>query len=164
MMMDELDNANPNVLTAMNSALANGHANFPDSRVNMHPDFICVAAGNTYGRGADRLYVGRQQLDAASLDRFLNLSWDYDEDAEFDWAGKDQKNWTTYVQACRKVAATNQMRVVISPRASIFGAKLLRAGIDGKVVEEAALWKGMNVADREKIESSVVKFEEDWNR
>ena len=35
------------------------------------------------------------------------------------------------------------MRVVISPRASIYGAKLLASGMDMKLVEELVVWKGV---------------------
>lgn len=85
--LDEMDAANPAVLTVINSAIANGHCSFPDGRVTRHPDFVLVACANTFGRGADRLYVGRQQLDAATLDRFVVVEWEYDERAERVWAG-----------------------------------------------------------------------------
>lgn len=153
--LDELDNSNPNVLTALNSALSNGHCNFPDGMVMRHENFVCVGAGNTYGRGADRLYVGRNQLDAATLDRFAVVDWDYDEDAELDWAGRDQIEWVDWVQRVRRIAADHQMRVVISPRASINGAKLLRAGMERNEVAEIVLWKGMNADDRDRIEMQL---------
>ena len=50
--------------------------------VKRHPKFICIGAGNTYGTGPDRVYVGRQELDGASLDRFDFLEWAYDETLE----------------------------------------------------------------------------------
>ena len=150
--LDELDNSNPSVLTVLNSALANGHCSFPDKMVKKHENFVLVGAGNTFGRGADRLYVGRNQLDAATLDRFVTINWDYDEDAEIDWAGRDQLPWILKVQAIRHKAFDLQMRVVVSPRASIFGAKLLRAKIDQKQIEEMVLWKGMSKDDRRKLE------------
>ncbi len=153
--LDEVDNAGASVLTALNTMMANGYYTFPDARVPRHPDFIVVACGNTYGRGADRLYVGRQQLDAATLDRFAVLDWDYDEEAEVEWAGTDQRPWTTYVQAVRHAAAQHKMRFVVSPRASITGAKLLRSGLERSLVEEAVLWKGLGIDDRSKLERSV---------
>lgn len=154
--LDEVDNSNPSVPTAWNSALANGHFTFPDNvEVPKHPDFVCVACANTYGRGADRLYVGRQQLDAATLDRFIVMEWDYDETAEFDWAGNDDiaREWTAFVQRVRARAAALKMRVVISPRASIYGARMLRARISRKNVENAVLWKGMQADQRRELEA-----------
>lgn len=151
LMLDEMDNSNPSVLTALNSALGNGHATFPDGRVAKHPDFICIAAGNTYGRGADRLYVGRNQLDAATLDRFVVIEWDYDEEAELDWTGRDQIDWTLFIQKVRVIVFKHAMRVVVSPRASIFGARLLRSGMAKDRVAELVLWKGMAKDDKSRI-------------
>ena len=151
LMLDEMDNANPSVLTALNAAISNGQTTFPDGEVNRHDDFVLVAAGNTYGRGADRMYVGRNQLDAATLDRFVNITWGYDEAAEIDWAGRDQASWTKYIQQVRHKAESNNMRVIVSPRASIFGAKLLRAGMAIEQIKEMVLWKGMGDADRKKL-------------
>ena len=73
-LFDELDAADANVLLVVNSALANGHLSVPSRHENpvakRHPDFVCIAAANTYGRGADRQYVGRSELDESTLDRF----------------------------------------------------------------------------------------------
>ena len=73
-LFDEIDAADPNVLLIINAALANGQLavpNRPDAPyAKRHPDFICVAAANTAGTNADRLYSGRNKLDAATLDRF----------------------------------------------------------------------------------------------
>src|SRR5579859_5263851 len=66
---DEMDNAHPSTLAVINGALANGHMDFPDSRVKRHEDFRAVGSANTYGRGPDRAYVGRQAIDAATMDR-----------------------------------------------------------------------------------------------
>ena len=69
-LFDEMDSSMPAALLAFNAALANGHADFPDGIIKRHPDFRAIAACNTFGGGANRQYVGRMQLDAASLDRF----------------------------------------------------------------------------------------------
>jgi len=149
--LDEMDNTNPNVLTALNSTIANRVSSFPDGMVKRHPDFVCVAGGNTYGRGADRVYVGRMQLDGATLDRFGVLEWEYDEGAEMDWAGRDQVEWVEWVQGVRHKAQELRMRYIFSPRASIFGAQMLRAGKDRRVVEDVWLWKGIPEEDRERL-------------
>jgi hypothetical protein len=153
-MLDEVDAANPGILVVLNSMMANGHYSFPNGEeVERHADFRIVAGANTYGRGADRLYVGRSQLDAATLDRFAVLDWDYDESVEFRWAGNDDiaRTWTVFVQQVRKVAFDLKMRFVVSPRASIEGAKMLRGGCSRKEVEEARLWKGLSRDERAKF-------------
>ena len=73
-LIDELDSADANLMTIINSALANGHMainkRFGNPIAKRHADFICIAAANTFGHGPNRTYAGRQQLDAATLDRF----------------------------------------------------------------------------------------------
>ena len=39
-------------------------------------------------------FVGRNQLDGATLDRFVFVFWEYDEDFEVHVAGEDQREWT----------------------------------------------------------------------
>ena len=87
-LFDEIDAADANVLLVINSALANGHLSVPSRHENpvavRHPDFVCIAAANTFGRGADRQYVGRSELDESTLDRFRigTVPMDYDERLE----------------------------------------------------------------------------------
>lgn len=88
-LLDELDGSVPETLLALNEALANGYYPFPTGKVSVHPQFYCVAAGNTYGTGADNQYTGRYQLDAASLDRFAVIRIDYDARIETAMAGGD---------------------------------------------------------------------------
>ncbi len=75
---DEYDAADPNLLTLINSALANGYLRNPVSEETLtrHEDFIFVAAGNTWGHGADRTYTGRNPIDGATLDRFTGAQFE----------------------------------------------------------------------------------------
>lgn len=77
-LLDELDASIPETLTMLNEALANGYFPFPTGKVTAHKDFHCLAAGNTFGTGADNEYTGRYQLDAATLNRFGVVRVDYD--------------------------------------------------------------------------------------
>lgn len=81
-MLDEIDASIPEVLVILNAAIANRYFDFPTGRVEAHKDFRLMAAGNTFGTGADMEYSGRFQLDAASLDRFAILEIDYSEKIE----------------------------------------------------------------------------------
>ena len=148
-LFDEIDASFPQAILAFNAALSNDFMDFPDKRVNRHEKFYCIAAANTYGQGADRQYIGRNQLDAASLDRFVCLNWAYDELLERDLASNNA--WTDHVQKIRKWVETNKIRHVISPRASINGGKLLATGMTWEEVEEAVIWKGMDSTTRNKI-------------
>lgn len=76
-MLDEMDASIPEVLIILNAAIANRYFDFPTGRVQAHENFRLIAAGNTFGTGADIEYTGRFQLDAASLDRFALVEIDY---------------------------------------------------------------------------------------
>ena len=149
-LLDEVDAGNANVLTSINALMANGSYRFPNGEyVERHADFIMIAAGNTFGRGANRSYVGRNQLDAATLDRFCVVEHDYDEVLEKALCSNDA--WCKRVQAYRKAADDLGERVVISPRASMKGAQMLKAGMKLERVEETVIWKGMDANTRSKI-------------
>jgi MoxR-like ATPase len=146
--LDEIDNGNANVLAVLNSALANGSCAFPDGMVKRHEDFILVATANTYGTGANAQYVGRNALDAATLDRFNTIQWDYDEDLEYSICPTE---WCKHVQLIRKAVANLGIKTVISPRATFNGQKLLDAGMDIAKVEAQLLWRGLDKAKIDKI-------------
>jgi cobaltochelatase CobS len=155
-LLDEADRCtDPSILTVLNSALANGFCAFPDkiAPVRRHPDFVCIIAANTYGQGSDRIYVGACQLDGATLDRFCFLSWGYDEALERQLAGLDV--WTAYVQAVRARVCANKIRHLVTPRASMGGALLLRAGLPFATVADAVVWKGLESESRRRIESEI---------
>lgn len=126
-LFDECDASLAPATLAINAALANGYAEFPDGAVSRHPKFACIAAANTRGAGASFEYIGRNKMDDAFLDRFVQMQWHYDESLERHIAGNDE--WTSYVQTARAKATAKGLKVVISPRASIFGARLLAAGM-----------------------------------
>ena len=55
---------------------------FPHETIDRHKDFRIIAAANTWGKGSDMQYVGRNALDGATLDRFDNIYLDYDRKLE----------------------------------------------------------------------------------
>lgn len=149
--LDEVDTSDASALKWLNTALANGHAMFPDSElpVNRHSDFRMVIGANTFGTGADRIYVGANQLDASTLDRFVFFDFGYDLQMEHLLA--NNQNWVDRVQALRNGAEKERARIVISPRASIYGSKLLAIGWKQEVVEERLIWKGIDKELKERI-------------
>jgi len=76
-LIDELDKADPTVVTALNMATSNGYICPVDSdeRIVRHDQFIVVAGANALA--SDRAYTGSTRLDASSLDRFAIMRWDY---------------------------------------------------------------------------------------
>lgn len=139
--MDEIDAGNPNVLVLLNSAIANGCCAFPDKMVKVHKDFRFIGTANTYGTGTNRMYVGRNQLDMATLDRFVVIEWAIDEDLEKQLAGNTKlaQAWVRLVQTVRAKAQKQKLRAVISPRATMKGAALLALAIDEKKVYEMVI-------------------------
>lgn len=148
-LFDEMDGSAPDALVAFNAPLAGNLGDFPDGMIQRHPDFVAIGAANTFGRGADRQYVGREQLDAATLDRFAVIEIDYDEDLET--AISSNADWTAYVQKVRAAVAKEKVRHIVSPRASIDGGVMLAAGADRKEVEEAFIWKGLEEPTRNRV-------------
>lgn len=148
-LIDEIDAGNSNVLVCLNMLLANGSCTFPNGEtVLKHANFVCFGAANTFGRGAGD-YVGRNEIDAATLDRFLKIFFTYDEKMEL--AISANTEWTKRVQAWRQRALDLRLKVVISPRASITGGELLNAGYSQSDVEEMTIFCGLSEEIKNKI-------------
>ncbi|MFV2172037.1 AAA family ATPase [Actinomadura sp. LOL_016] len=155
MLLDELDSGHPGLLAELNQALSIRSCAFADGMVSAHPDFRLVATANTYGTGGDRQYVGRQALDAATLDRFVVVDVPVDEELEERVAlahapsrTDDARQVLEEVRRLRATAAEKRLPVMFSPRACIDAAKLLQAGAS---VEQAMRWRvvrGMSAAHR----------------
>lgn len=100
-MLDEMDASVPEVLVMLNAAIANRYFDFPTGRIEAHEDFRLIAAGNTFGTGADMEYTGRYQLDAASLDRFALVEINYSEAIE-EAITRSNRELIEYVHSFRK--------------------------------------------------------------
>lgn len=137
-LLDEVDAANPNILLVLNGALSNGIMGFPDGVVRKHPKFVAIAAANTYGNGATAEYVGRQVIDGSTLDRFVKLDIGIDEKLESGVCNDISseavmvERWITIVRAARANVIKDGLKVIVSPRASYHGVRLLEAGFSYK--------------------------------
>ena len=151
--LDEIDNGNANVLSVLNSALANGSCAFADGMVAKHKDFILIATANTFGNGANAQYVGRNQLDSATLDRFVTIEWNYDEALEM--AIASNKDWCAVVQKYRFAVSKLGLRLVVSPRATFQGEKLLASGLKENDVIKMVITRGASVDQIKKINEIV---------
>lgn len=138
--LDELDAYDPNMLLTANAALANGHLFIPhryeQPEVTRHPEARIIASANTYGTGADMIYAGRNQLDAATLDRFYCIPMDYDRDYEAQLAPGEVCEW---VWGIRQKIAELKLRRVISTRTIQKSAALLKAGAKLKNIKARLL-------------------------
>lgn len=152
-LFDELDGSSPSAVVALNAALANGICPFPDGIIMRHADFKCIGAGNTKLSGASRQYVGRAQLDAASVDRFAFVEFGYDDALETALATNSA--WVEYVQAARKAVLERGLPHLVTPRATYDGCKLLEAGLGWQETADAVIWKGLDADTVDQIRSAM---------
>lgn len=143
---DEIDASIPEILVLLNAAIENRYFNFPIGQVTAHPDFRIIAAGNTYGHGATATYVGRYQLDAASLDRFAVVDIGYDDNIENHLAGGD-KEILEAVRTVRNIVQENGIRYIVSYRATVQIKAMMEQGMDEEKAVQYALIKSMNIDD-----------------
>jgi MoxR-like ATPase len=120
--LDEVDAGNPAILLSLNMARSKKLFAFPDGLIPCHPDFYLVTTANTFGTGATREFVGRNQLDAAFLDGFFNIEIPYDEELEQDLYAEAAK----IIQGWRKDLKSE--RVILSIRSMDRLHKCLQAG------------------------------------
>lgn len=116
---DEYDRSNAEAAIVLNSALANGWYDFPIvGRVNAHPNFRFMAAGNTLMTGADEEYVTGQEIDASSRDRFAYFfEIDYSHEVELRIAHGDE-NIVSFVEDVRQAIKQTGIKHVVSYRAT----------------------------------------------
>lgn len=158
-LLDEIDAADPNLLVSVNAAIANRQLALPFASVEpvqRHDSSILIAAANTFGHGADRQYVGRNQLDASTLDRFKmgTVAMDYDRNVESAiaeaLAGGAAGGLLDWAWMVRGAIRANRMRRVMSTRNIEDASKLLAVGLDLSYVKRAYL-EDWTVDERAKV-------------
>jgi len=120
--LDECDNGSANTLNGIN-AIEQGCLYIPRSHdeggpIVHSPTAICLAAGNTFGAGADRIYCGRNQLDGAFRDRFREIFVDYDRKLEVVICGGDDlaEESVRAMRDLRKTASSAKVRQHMTTR------------------------------------------------
>lgn len=153
LLLDEFDSTHAGVVTILNSLLANGHATFPDKIIEKNEKFVCMCACNTYGRGGNIDYIGRNRLDGATLDRFIIVDVDYDNGLERNLANND--TWVDVIEKVRENIRNQGIKMIVSPRASMDGADLLEAGFTPQEVMEMVIYKGCDEDVKTKISKGI---------
>jgi hypothetical protein len=142
-LLDELDSWDASVTLALNAALANGVASFPDGMIRRHKDCIVIGAANTWGTGATAEYVGRTRLDAAFLSRFpVKITWE--RDATIEKAIAQDDTWAARVMAARERAAKAGLKHLIDPRHTAAGAALIRSGMSADMAAALTYQAGLS--------------------
>jgi len=158
LLIDEFDNGSPNFLAGLNLLLSSDTYTFADGvTVNRHPQFYVVGTANTIGEGGTAQYRARQALDAATLDRFTFMFVDIDPAIEEMIAAQYLADATMradllkLVRVSRLNGAQNNLRVVITPRATLDGAKMLALGESMENVIRDRITRGCSPDVAEKI-------------
>lgn len=151
MLLDEIDAGDANLFTYINKAVANDSytvaQRFNKPRVTKSSDFVLIAAANTFGHGADAMYCGRNQLDAATLDRFKVglVCLDYSEKIERTLAAPGLCEWAWKIRA--KIRE-HKLRRVMSTRTIEQLGKMCEAYAWEDKEVEAAYFAGWSDVDR----------------
>ena len=157
--LDEIDASCPEALIILNGAIANKYFDFPTGRVTANENFRVVCAGNTYGTGADMVYVGRNVLDGATLDRFVVLQFDYDDEVEKALAY--DMDLFKFIRALREAVDKSGLRYIVSMRALINATKLLEIGMDKAMILKTSIVKNMQIDDINTIVKKI-DYRSEW--
>ncbi len=158
-LIDEVDCSQPAAIKAFNTSLENGFITFPNGETfqidKAKTKFIFAA--NTVGTGANRRYVGGYELDRSTLDRFIQVTVEYDRGIENAMAlsawseagGLENSlniasNWAGIVQDFRALLADRQILALCTPRATRHGCKLLAKGWEVEQVKKTVLYKHLS--------------------
>ena len=151
--LDEMDASIPETLVILNAAIANRYFDFPTGKVDAHPDFRVVAAGNTVGTGADSEYTGRYCLDEASLDRFAMVEINYSRQIE-DALSNGDSELVNFAHTFRDITEKAGLKCLFSYRTIMRVAKL-KSMLPLKEVLKISLLKGLDVDDINILKSEL---------
>lgn len=154
-LFDEIDGYSANASLAANAGMdRKGKMVFPDSPdpVSRGENVYLLAAANTWGAGADREYVGRNQLDSATLNRFIQIPVDYDRALEAKLC--DVGKWLDTVWKVRDKCREFRLRHVISTRQVLQGQALIKAGQEFEYVTNLILRRDLSDTDWNRVKVS----------
>lgn len=142
-LLDEIDASCPEALIVLNCAIANRYFDFPViGRVEAHPNFRVIANANTFGTGASMEYVGRNQLDGATLNRFALVEVNYDRRIEDNVC--PDSDIADFCRAFREVCNKNGVHHIVSYREMSRLYKMIDiAGMDKTTALKTCLIKGL---------------------
>lgn len=165
--LDEMDNSNENVIM-YSKALPTGYIEMPYGRQRINRKLKVMATMNTWGQGATREYVGRCAQDAALLNEFCFVEWNYD--IEFEWALlqaefnmfdkqteyklEDMRRLLDIFIMMRKKADEQKVRCIISTRNIIQVARLLLTNQKWAIntALKMSIYKGMKDEDIKRVQ------------
>lgn len=168
LLIDEIDNGNPSINVCIKMLSDGSKCNFPCGIIEKHENFRLLANANTVGTGANRQYVGRAAQDAALLNIFGFLSWEYDSVFENTlslieykkWHGENDEEITSLIDtviALRKSIDELAIKHIISPRNLIYGSRMLAQKFPKDFILESCILRGLDKTQAEKILENAKK-------
>jgi midasin (ATPase involved in ribosome maturation) len=154
LILDEFDRANTEVTILLNGMLANNDYMFPDKMVNKHEEFRIIACQNTIGVGGSKVYASARRQDGSTLNRFVKLDFNIDNDLELAVCGNTII--TRAIQTIRKnVVKLGLDDILITPRQAIDGNKLVSIGFTNEEAIEHTCLVGLAPDVRKRILNNV---------
>lgn len=162
-LLDEMDASCPEALIVLNCAIANRYFDFPVvGRVEAHENFRVIANANTFGTGASMEYVGRNQLDGATLNRFALVEIDYDKRIEDNVC--PNKEIADFCREFRNVCNKNGVHHIVSYREMSRLYKMIEiAKLDKETAVKTCLLKGLE-KDTLKMIMNAMRGNEEYKK
>lgn len=160
---DEYDRSNAEAAIVLNSALANGWYDFPViGRVEAHPDFRFMAAGNTLMKGADDGYITGQEIDPSSRDRFdFYFEVGYLREVELHIAHGNEEI-VDFIEDVRQAIKSCCIDHVVSYRATAAMTDEVENENDLVACCEEGVFKGLDVDARREIHAALQNKDSRW--
>ena len=135
-LINEFDALNPRAAMCLQSVMQSGPGRYvttpgaPDhDRITPTGDCPLILTMNTYGTGATRQYVGRNTLDAASLDRITLITTGYENDAAIiersGYSRFTAQRLAAWAVPMRDKIDENALRVILSLRTLLRMAQMI---------------------------------------
>lgn len=156
LLFDEFDRLNPAVGVMVNGLLDGNKVTFPNGEtIGQREGVIMLVAANTFGKPTAEFGTAQRQ-DTATMSRFVKVNVPVDEKLEMSLFGSIDKDWVLFVQKVRKaVEKLGVTSLVVTPRASEYGVRMIANGIPRTTVEEMLLWNGIPQDDLKKIKANL---------
>ena len=152
---DEASTSPAEVQVAFNTALAQLVYTFPVvGTIPAHKDFHVIAADNTAGRGGNKTYHARFQLDASTLDRYTFTEVGYTMQGDM-YAAQDDEALVKLAQAIRVELRNANSTYLCTPRALKAVKRLQACGMDDAKALELGLFSGWDKQAKRTIINAV---------
>ena len=122
LLLDELDACGGQALLYINTILSTrigAEIQTPNGPAKRHPEFICIAAGNTIGTGATAKFCGRSPLDDSTRRRFAYIKVDTPREIEESQTSAEFATWLAGVRQ-RIESASIEIEINLRDAIAIF--------------------------------------------